>query len=198
MMATSAQKEIFVYADWMGLSGPRLMGALFVAPSRGKEIFSFRYDFAWLKAGLAPAIDPMLELVSGPQYPHRESANFGIFLDSAPDRWGRTLMARKEAQRARAEGRSEKRLLESEFLLGVSEDGDGLTLNISATDNAQDFGLALEVADHFRLKKIEAEKILGEVTGAARTWRKVAVKLIPANEISRMARAFRLVDARSK
>jgi len=49
------------------------------------------------------------------------SASFGIFLDSCPDRWGRLLMTRREAQRARAEGRSPRRLEETDFLLGVCD-----------------------------------------------------------------------------
>jgi serine/threonine-protein kinase HipA len=45
--------------------------------------------------------------------------NFGLFLDSAPDRWGRVLMRRREAHQAREERRPERRLLESDYLLGV-------------------------------------------------------------------------------
>ncbi|HUH01553.1 MAG TPA: HipA domain-containing protein [Kofleriaceae bacterium] len=44
-----------------------------------------------------------------------------MFLDSSPDRWGRVLMMRREAQRARAEARPERRLLESDYLLGVHD-----------------------------------------------------------------------------
>jgi len=45
----------------------------------------------------------------------------GVFLDSSPDRWGRTLMVRREAQRARQEGRAENPLFESDYLLGVHD-----------------------------------------------------------------------------
>ncbi len=50
---------------------------------------------------------------------HDKKSNFGIFLDSSPDRWGRLLMRRREAALARQEKRTEKLLLESDYLLGV-------------------------------------------------------------------------------
>jgi serine/threonine-protein kinase HipA len=60
-------------------------------------------------------------LYRGPQYPDVGRENFGVFLDSSPDRWGRVLMQRREAQLARSEGREERRLLESDYLLGVHD-----------------------------------------------------------------------------
>jgi serine/threonine-protein kinase HipA len=95
------------------------MGTLFAAPARGKEIFSFEYDQSWLRSGQAQNLDPKLALVTGPQYPNPDHPNFGLFLDSSPDRWGRTLMDRREAQQARAEKRIRRNLLESDYLLGV-------------------------------------------------------------------------------
>ena len=47
--------------------------------------------------------------------------NFDLFLDSCPDRRGRVMMRRREAQVARTEGRAERRLLELDFLLGVHD-----------------------------------------------------------------------------
>jgi len=55
------------------------------------------------------------------QYPPAEQINFGLFLDSSPDRWGRVLMRRREAQLARSERRGQRRLLESDYLLGVHD-----------------------------------------------------------------------------
>jgi serine/threonine-protein kinase HipA len=114
-----AQREILVYAHWKGFENPTLMGILKATPSRGKEIFSFEYASTWLNSGKAQLIDPDLQLYSGPQYLGEEKSNFGIFLDSSPDRWGRLLMCRRETAIARAEGRKEKPLLESDYLLGV-------------------------------------------------------------------------------
>ncbi|MDG3584126.1 type II toxin-antitoxin system HipA family toxin [Galbibacter pacificus] len=113
------RKEIFVYAHWGGIEIPFLMGSLYATPSRGKEIFSFEYDKGWLQSDYAQIIDPDLQLFEGAQYLNNEKSNFGIFLDSSPDRWGRVLMIRKEAAKARKEDRRAKTLMESDYLLGV-------------------------------------------------------------------------------
>lgn len=113
------QKEILVYAHWLGFDKPQLMGLLRVTPTRGREIFSFEYTKEWLSLGKLQLIDPDLRLYSGPQYIREEKSNFGIFLDSSPDRWGRVLMCRREAAIAKSERRKEKTLYESDYLLGV-------------------------------------------------------------------------------
>ena len=97
------------------------MGTLFATPSRGKEIFSFEYDADWLKSPFVQNIDPSLSLFGGPQYAPTNQDNFALFLDSCPDRWGRVLMRRREAQMAREESRKERKLLESDYLLGVHD-----------------------------------------------------------------------------
>jgi serine/threonine-protein kinase HipA len=112
-------KEIWVYADWIELGGTMLMGILKAEQVRGKEIFSFSYSKEWLEKGLALVLDPDLRLYAGPQYNREEKPNFGLFLDSSPDRWGRVLMERREAFQARQEGRRPKPLMESDYLLGV-------------------------------------------------------------------------------
>jgi len=117
----TGQKAVEVHADWEGLGGSRLMGRLFATPSRGKEIFSFEYEREWLEGPHRAQLDPTLGLFGGPQYPARGHSNFGVFLDSCPDRWGRVLMHRREALVARVEGREERRLLESDYLLGVHD-----------------------------------------------------------------------------
>jgi serine/threonine-protein kinase HipA len=64
-------------------------------------------------------LDPDLQLYAGRYFPRDEKLNFGAFLDSCPDRWGRVLMDRREAVLARKEKRATKHLLESDYLLGV-------------------------------------------------------------------------------
>lgn len=118
MARKESRKQIFVYADWKELDKPQLMGILNVVIS-GKEIFSFEYDKEWLKSGSSQTLDPDLQFFSGPQYLRDEKDNFGVFLDSSPDRWGRVLMIRREAALAKLEKRDQKTLLESDFLLGV-------------------------------------------------------------------------------
>jgi serine/threonine-protein kinase HipA len=114
-------KEIIVYIDWLELPNTMKMGILRAEQVRGEEIFSFEYDEQWLQSGFAQMFDPDLRLFTGPQYTTDEKPNFGIFLDSSPDRWGRTLMKRREALQAREEKRKERRLFESDYLLGVND-----------------------------------------------------------------------------
>lgn len=112
-------RKIHVYAHWKGMKEPGYMGELRAEYARGKEIFSFSYSDTWLRSDYSQVLDPGLLFYSGPQYPGEDKPNFGLFLDSSPDRWGRLLMKRREAALARAEGRPEKSLRESDYLLGV-------------------------------------------------------------------------------
>lgn len=112
-------KRIEVWADWYFLNEAQLVGVLNVSLARGKEIFSFEYDNNWLIGESKIQIDPELQLFEGRFHAQTTTENFGVFLDSSPDRWGRTLMLRRESSKAREEGRSAKTLLESDFLLGV-------------------------------------------------------------------------------
>ncbi len=110
-----------VWADARALSGPRRMGTLSAAAIRQKEVFSFEYDAAWLEQPPVAPLDPALRLHRGPQYLADDRPNFGVFLDSSPDRWGRVLMQRREALRARREGRRARTLTELDTLLGVHD-----------------------------------------------------------------------------
>lgn len=112
-------KKIYVYADWAELGNPILMGYLFADLLRGKEVFSFEYTNEWLQSDYLYPLDPDIGFYSGIQYLNNEKPNFGLFLDSSPDRWGRVLMKRKESIVAKAEKRSMRTLRESDFLLGV-------------------------------------------------------------------------------
>lgn len=118
-MAKSDQKQILVYADWENFKQPIFMGTLAVTQERGKEVFSFEYNEDWLSNQTAHYLDPNLGMFKGRQYLPDDKSNFGIFLDSSPDRWGRVLMKRREALEAREEGRKEKTFFESDFVLGV-------------------------------------------------------------------------------
>jgi len=113
-------RTVLVYADWNGITEPILMGKLYSQITRGEEIFSFEYDNNWMKLSFARQIDPDLQLYAGRQYLNdSHKTNFGIFLDSSPDRWGRLLMKRREALIAKEENRSENKLYETDYLLGV-------------------------------------------------------------------------------
>ena len=119
METRNNHRSIFVYAHWVGMKDPIWMGELRADYARGKEIFSFSYSDSWLKSRYSQILDPELQLYSGSQYAREEKVNFGLFLDSSPDRWGRLLMKRREAAQARSEERSIRALQESDYLLGV-------------------------------------------------------------------------------
>jgi len=133
----SQKKEIFVYAHWEGFKDPFLMGTLSATPAKGKEVFSFEYTKEWLQSEFTYMLDPDLQLYSGRYFPKEEKMNFGAFLDSCPDRWGRVLMDRREAALARKEKRSEKKLLESDYLLGVFDENrmGGLRFKLNPEEN---------------------------------------------------------------
>ena len=120
MSRREKRRTIYVFAHWVGMEKPTLMGILHSGLLRGKEIFSFEYDKAWLLSGHAQLLDPDLQLYPGLLYQNDERKNnFGLFLDSSPDRWGRILMRRREAAMARKENRPEKNLFETDYLLGL-------------------------------------------------------------------------------
>jgi serine/threonine-protein kinase HipA len=81
----------------------------------------FHYDRAWLKDARAFALDPDLSLDEHPFFPKPELGNFGVFLDSSPDRWGQTLMKRREALQAKDEKRTARTLYAWDFLIGVQD-----------------------------------------------------------------------------
>lgn len=120
MAVIQVKKQILVYADWQELNnGPAQLGNLSCTQARGQETFTFEYAAEWIKCGFSQLLDPDLELYSGAFYPRDDKPNFGLFLDSSPDRWGRVLMQRREAAMAKIEDRPPKKLLESDYLLGV-------------------------------------------------------------------------------
>jgi len=119
MKIKNNHRSILVYAHWIGMKDPVYMGELRAEYTRGKEIFSFSYADTWIKSKYSQILDPELQLYSGSQYVREERANFGLFLDSSPDRWGRLLMQRRETALARSEERSSGILRESDYLLGL-------------------------------------------------------------------------------
>ena len=114
----SNQKIIYVYESFKSTT-PNFLGTLFVENVRGRESYSFEYDADWLKSS-ANYMD--LQLYAGRQYPAGAKNVFGLFADSSPDRWGRLLMTRRERILAEQEGRKPRKLLDSDFLLGVYDE----------------------------------------------------------------------------
>lgn len=106
--------EVWLDCD---LGPPCLVGTL--AHDRGQ--IRFHYERMWLRDARAFALDPDLSLDDAPFFPKPELGNFGIFLDSSPDRWGQTLMKRREALQAKDEKRTPRTLYAWDFLIGVQD-----------------------------------------------------------------------------
>lgn len=99
-----------------------LMGYLYIDDVRGKQMQSFEYNEKWLSDDNNRIfIDPNIELYSGRQWVSDNKNIFPVFEDSAPDRWGKLLLNRKEAYNAKNENRNAKTLMDSDYLLGVSD-----------------------------------------------------------------------------
>src|SRR5438132_5605288 len=114
----TGRDTVVVHVDAVDLGGDRLVGKHAGNRSSTGRVFSFSYEKAWLTRKDKFALDPSLDLYEGEQ-----SAEVlpGIFTDAVPDRWGRTLMERREAILAKREGRRPRTLDEWDFLIGVSD-----------------------------------------------------------------------------
>lgn len=115
-------KTIYVYFDDSYSEAPALIGMLLAQQIHGREVFSFEFTNEWLHDNRCHLLDPDLQLYSGRQYLPENKSNFGLFLDSSPDRWGRVLLERRESYRAKEENRPRLNLQESDFLLGVFDE----------------------------------------------------------------------------
>lgn len=115
--------EVLVYIDAYNITdAPLFLGTLKVGNIRGKEVFSFRASKDWLSNKAMSFIDADLKPFLGNQYAPQGKNNFGLFLDSCPDRWGRVLMQRRERIRAKDENRAARHLHEVDYLLGVYDE----------------------------------------------------------------------------
>ena len=103
------------------MSDPKLIGTLSAHFAKGKKAFSFEYDRAWINSEQQYLLDPDIQFFSGPQFPNIKE-NFGVFLDSMPDTWGRTLMRRRAAQQARERTEKTPILYDIDYLLGVYDE----------------------------------------------------------------------------
>lgn len=110
-----------VVIDLERLGGLQRMGLLHRQAGGGGDVFSFEYDENWLRHSEVFQFDPDLQLVEGRLYPPANKENFGIFLDSSPDRWGKLLMQKRAARRAAKDGNPPSTLTPWDYLLGVHD-----------------------------------------------------------------------------
>ncbi|MFH6604467.1 type II toxin-antitoxin system HipA family toxin [Maribacter algicola] len=113
--------DIYVYAHWQGMPEAKLIGVLAAHYAKGKKAFSFEYNKDWIQSEQQLLLDSDIQFYSGPQYPNNKE-NFGVFLDSMPDTWGRTLMKRRAAQLAKEKAQKAPTLYEIDYLLGVYDE----------------------------------------------------------------------------
>ena len=113
--------EILVYADWVGMTEPQKIGVLSAQQAKGKKAFSFEYDVDWLASKKSFLLDPDISFFKGQQYPNRKE-NFGVFMDSMPDTWGRTLMRRRADFMAKEKNIKTPTLYDIDFLIGVFDE----------------------------------------------------------------------------
>jgi len=113
------RRDVLVSVDVNG--NVSRVGELHLGVVRGHETANFVYASEWLASPEHFALAPSLMTMPGALQPLARQALHGPIADSAPDRWGRTLMRREERRRARVEGRAVRTLLESDFLLGVGD-----------------------------------------------------------------------------
>lgn len=149
-------KTIFVFMD-RGTMPTALVGKLFVDSGKGKESYSFEYDESWLSNPERFAIDPELPLFRGRQYSASQKL-FGVFQDASPDRWGRTLLQRKEGILARKEGRKAKKLSDSDYLLGVCDEArmGALRLSLGIDEPFLSSGDEMDIPPITTLRRLEA------------------------------------------
>ena len=114
--------EAEVWLDDPGLTEKVHIGNLFRSIARTGETVRFEYSQYWLQHPQAFEIDPEAGLSLGPQYCSAGADQlFGVFQDSAPDRWGKLLVERREAMEAREQGRRARSLRAWDYLLAVDD-----------------------------------------------------------------------------
>lgn len=115
-MAKVKDEKLLVWLDDPAYGPLQQIGTL----SKGERgTVRFAYQQEWLRHTHAFPLDPELDLTPGEFYPVR--SNFGVFMDSCPDRWGQTLMKRREVIEAKSAGRTPRTLHAWDFLIGVQD-----------------------------------------------------------------------------
>lgn len=104
-----------------------------------KESASFEYDKEWLDHPEKFTLEPALKLTEGAFHTGQEASLFGALGDSAPDRWGRVLMRRGEASKAKEQNRASRSLFEIDYLLGVNDEARQGALRFSVAPDENVF-----------------------------------------------------------
>lgn len=114
-------KKLYAFADFDWLKEPRLVGELSYESLRGSDSYGFCYSNEWLKDYGSLFLSDDLNNYPGQQYTAPDKDIFGCFSDALPDRWGRTLMNRREQIMAKDEKRPVRRLSSFDYLIGIED-----------------------------------------------------------------------------
>ncbi|ERJ86369.1 HipA-like protein [Porphyromonas gingivalis F0185] len=114
-------QKLLVYADFDWLKEPTLVGELSYESLRGTDSYGFCFNEEWLRTQGGLFLSADLNNYSGVQYTTGGGDIFGCFSDALPDRWGRTLLNRREQILAQEEKRPLRRLTSFDYLLGIDD-----------------------------------------------------------------------------
>ena len=114
-------KRLFVFADFDWLEFPELIGELSFDSVRGNETYGFSFSKDWLSSHGDIFISEDLQNFTGIQYTRPGQDIFSCFSDALPDRWGRTLLNRREQIAAKEEKRPVKHLSSFDYLIGIDD-----------------------------------------------------------------------------
>ena len=114
-------KKLYVYADFDWLKEIELVGELGYESLRGSDSYSFSFHDEWLRRHSDLFLSEDLNNYPGMQYTQPGKDIFGCFSDASPDRWGRTLLLRREQIAASEEGRPMRRLSSFDLLTGIDD-----------------------------------------------------------------------------
>ncbi len=132
-----SSKEILVSIA-LGSEDIRI-GKLWFHARGHKTSASFEYDKEWLDHPEKFALEPALKLTEGAFHTGQGISLFGAIGDSAPDRWGRVLMRRSEASKAKEQNRTPRSLFEIDYLLGVNDEARQGALRFSVAPDESVF-----------------------------------------------------------
>ena len=114
-------ERLLVFADFDWLDKPELVGELCYEKLRGSESYAFRFDDNWLKFHAGIKLSEDINNYPGLQYTQPGNDIFGCFSNALPDRWGRTLLKRREQIQASEEKRAVRNLSSFDYLMGIDD-----------------------------------------------------------------------------
>lgn len=113
--------KLYVYANLDWLKDIELIGELGYESLRGSDSYSFKFHEEWLKKHGDLFLCADLNNYPGQQFTQPGKDIFGCFADALPDRWGRTLLLRREQLAAAEEKRPVRKLSSFDYLMGIDD-----------------------------------------------------------------------------